>query len=129
MWTSDVPRHGTRRSCSADATERGTGPGVNDMRMPIQGDKAAGRPRTGQGTFRRIAGFAAPYRLLLAALLTLIVATALSETATPLIFRGIIDDGILKHNADTVLGLALVMALLAFADAGLQVWQRRVSAR
>jgi ATP-binding cassette subfamily B protein len=46
-----------------------------------------------------------------------------------LIYRAIIDDGILKHRGGVVVDLALLIAGLAVADAGLGLWQRWISSR
>jgi ATP-binding cassette subfamily B protein len=81
------------------------------------------------GIVRRIAGFARPYRRLLVLFLALIVVDVGLTAANPLIYRSIIDNGILKHNAHVVIQLALLVATLAVIDAGISLWQRWVSAR
>jgi ATP-binding cassette subfamily B protein len=81
------------------------------------------------GIFRRILRFAAPYRRVLLVFLALIVVGALISAAPPLIYRGIIDDGILPRNTGLVVELAVALAGLALADAALSLWQRWISAR
>ena len=81
------------------------------------------------GIFRRILRFAAPYRRILLVFLALIVVGALMSAAAPLIYRGIIDDGILSKNTGLIVELAAVLAGLALADAALSLWQRWISAR
>ena len=81
------------------------------------------------GIFRRILRFAAPYRRVLLVFLALIVVGALIGAAPPLIYRGIIDDGILPRNTGLVVELAVALAGLALADAALSLWQRWISAR
>jgi len=81
------------------------------------------------GILRRVVAFARPYRALLGLFLVLIVLDAVLGAANPLLFRSIIDDGIIKHNRGLVVDLALVVAVLAIVDAGLSLWQRWVSAR
>jgi len=81
------------------------------------------------GLTRRIFRFAAPYRRLLIVFLVLIVVDAIVTAANPLIYRAIIDDGILRHRRGVVVDLALVVGVLAVVDAGLSLWQRWVSAR
>ncbi|MHB8459744.1 MAG: ABC transporter ATP-binding protein [Candidatus Limnocylindrales bacterium] len=81
------------------------------------------------GIFRRILRFAAPYRRMLLVFLVLIVVGALMDAATPLIYRGIIDDGILPRNTGLVVELAVALAGLALADAALSLWQRWISAQ
>jgi ATP-binding cassette subfamily B protein len=81
------------------------------------------------GTFRRIVEFARPYRRELSIFIGIVVADALISVATPLLFRSIIDDGILKQNAGLVTALALVVAGLAVVDAGLSLGARWFSSR
>ncbi|HXQ43568.1 MAG TPA: ABC transporter ATP-binding protein [Acidimicrobiales bacterium] len=82
------------------------------------------------GIVRRITRFASPYKKMLGIFLVLIVLDAVIGAANPLIYRDIIDNGIVRHhNVHLIVGLALLVALLAVADAGLSLWQRWVSAR
>jgi len=81
------------------------------------------------GIWRRIVRAAAPYRRLLLVFLALIVADALASAANPLIYRAIIDDGILGRDGGLVVGLAALLAGLAIADASLSLIQRWISAR
>jgi ATP-binding cassette subfamily B protein len=81
------------------------------------------------GILRRIARFARPYRRMLAVFLVLIVLDALLSAANPLIYRAIIDDGILPRKSGVVVQLALVLGLLALTDVALSLWQRWISAR
>ena len=82
------------------------------------------------GIVGRIARFAAPYRRMLGVFLVLIMIDAVIGAANPLIYRDIIDNGIVKHHdVHLIVGLALLVGLLAIADAGLSLWQRWVSAR
>jgi ATP-binding cassette subfamily B protein len=81
------------------------------------------------GIVRRIAGFARPYRGALAVFLVLIVIDAIVGAINPLIYRAIIDDGILGHNVNLVAVLAGAVAGLAIFDAVLGLGQRWISAR
>ncbi len=81
------------------------------------------------GITRRIFAFARPYRRLLELFLVLIIVDAVLGAANPLLFRAIIDDGIIKHDSGLVVGLAFVVGGIAIVDAGLSLWQRWVSAR
>jgi ATP-binding cassette subfamily B protein len=81
------------------------------------------------GIVRRISAFARPYRRLLALFLGLIVFDVGLTAANPLIYRSIIDNGILKHKSHVVIELALLVATLAVVDAGISLWQRWVSSR
>jgi ATP-binding cassette subfamily B protein len=59
----------------------------------------------------------------------LIVVDSFVTAANPLIYRAIIDGGIVHHNTGFVVRLALLIAVLAIADAGLTLWQRWISSR
>jgi ATP-binding cassette subfamily B protein len=81
------------------------------------------------GIVRRIWQFAAPHRRMLAAFLVLIVLDAVAGAASPLIYRAIIDDGIIPQDQAVIVGLAIALAGLAFVDAALSLGQRWISAR
>ena len=81
------------------------------------------------GIVRRIWQFAAPHRRMLAAFLVLIVLDAVAGAASPLIYRAIIDDGIIPRDQAVIVGLAIGLAGLAFVDAALSLGQRWISAR
>jgi ATP-binding cassette subfamily B protein len=78
---------------------------------------------------RRIARFAMPYRRMLLVFVVLIVLDALLGAANPMVYRAIIDDGILPHNSGVVVQLAVLLAVLALSDVVLSLWQRWFSAR
>ncbi len=82
-----------------------------------------------RGTWKRILSFAAPYRHILAAFLALIVIDAVIGAANPLIYRKIINDGIVGQRSGLIVGLALLVGGLAIVDGGLSLVQRYVSAR
>ena len=92
-------------------------------------DESVTSQKLSAGILRRIAHFAVPYRRMLLVFLALIVLDALLSAANPLVYRAIIDDGILPHQSGVVVQLALLLALLAVSDAALSLWQRWISAR
>jgi ATP-binding cassette subfamily B protein len=92
-------------------------------------DDSVTRHRLAPGTTRRIVRFAAPYRGALAVFLLLIIVDAAIGTANPLIFRAIINDGIVRRHSNVIVALALLVAGLAVLDAGLSLGQRLVSSR
>jgi ATP-binding cassette subfamily B protein len=92
-------------------------------------DESVTSQKLSPGILRRIARFARPYRRMLLVFLALIVLDALLSAANPLIYRAIIDDGILPHNSGVVVQLALLLAVLALSDVVLSLWQRWISAR
>jgi ATP-binding cassette subfamily B protein len=101
------------------------GPSMRSFRR----DDSVKRHRLAPGTARRMAAFARPYRRMLAGFLALVVVDAAIGTANPLIFREIINGGIVHHNSRLVVGLALLVAALALVDAGLALGQRLLSSR
>jgi len=105
----------------------GAAAGWNLMRS-FRRDSSVTRQRLPKGIVRRILRFAAPWRKLLVVYLVLIVLDALVSAANPLLYRAIIDDGILKRRAGVVVDLALVVAGLAVANAVLSLFQRWISA-
>jgi ATP-binding cassette subfamily B protein len=82
-----------------------------------------------RGVVRRVLGYARPYRGLVIAFLITLVATSILTVAQPLVFRVIVDDGISVGNAGLVTWLAIVIAGLAVADAGIGIVSRWYSAR
>jgi len=103
--------------------------GGGKLMRSFRRDASVTAQKLSPGIFRRILRFAAPYRRMLLVFLALIVVGALLSAATPLIYRGIIDDGILLRNTGLVVQLAVALAALALADAALSLWQRWISAR
>ncbi|WP_079032253.1 ABC transporter ATP-binding protein [Streptomyces specialis] len=86
------------------------------------------RPFTRE-TFRRIARFARPHRAALVAFLLLSVVTALLAVATP-VLAGKVVDAITTDAAErTVVTLALLIAAIAVAEAGIGLLARLLSAR
>ncbi|NNN20257.1 MAG: ABC transporter ATP-binding protein [Acidimicrobiaceae bacterium] len=81
------------------------------------------------GLLRRIASFARPYKSMLAVFLVLIIFDAVVTASSPLIYRAIIDNGILKKNPSLIVKLALLVGFLALVDVGLSLWQRWISAQ
>ncbi len=81
------------------------------------------------GTGRRIAAFARPYTPQIAGFLVLVVVDAVLVVATPLLFKKIIDDGVLEGDRGLVTTIAFIVALLAVAEAALTLAQRWFSSR
>jgi ATP-binding cassette subfamily B protein len=72
--------------------------------------------------------FAVPYKRILAVFLPVVVLDAVISAINPLILRALIDNGIERHDADLVIGLACFAGGLALADALLSLTERRISA-
>ena len=92
-------------------------------------DQAVARQKLAPGTLRRIVEFARPYRRWLVVFLVFILIDAVLGAANPLIFKEIIDRGILRHRVSVVEWLAGLVALLAIIDAGVNLAMRWYSAR
>ena len=109
----------------------GGGGGANPyqlMRSMVR-DGSVTKEKLPKGTVRRIVRFAQPYRRLLGIFLVLIVIDSLATAAGPLLYRQIIDRGILKHNTEIVISLALIVAGLAVADGLANLGERWISAK
>lgn len=81
------------------------------------------------GTAKRMLAFAAPYKWLLALFLFVVVLDAAVGVINPLLYRDIINDGILKGNATLIVKLATLMACLGILDAGFGLTQSYLSAK
>jgi len=97
------------------------------LESAMQGDQ----PRRGvsRETLRRIWGFAQPHRATLLWFLLLSVIAATISVATPVLAGRVVDAIVEQQALGTVIGLALVIAVLAIADAGLGLVTRWQSAR
>jgi ATP-binding cassette, subfamily B, bacterial len=107
-------------------------PPIQVMRS-FRRDPEVVQKKLAKGTVRRIFRFAAPYKKWLITFLVIILVDAVVGVLNPLILKKIIDDGVAPGKAHgdpgLVLQLALIVAVLALADAGLTLWQRWYSAR
>lgn len=98
------------------------------MLRGLRRDRSVLRHQVKAGTAKRMLSFAKPYRKVLAYFMVVVVLDAFVAAINPLILRSIIDKGILGHNQSLVISLAAVAAGLAVIDAGLSLFERRVSA-
>ncbi|MFT3831840.1 MAG: ABC transporter ATP-binding protein [Micropruina sp.] len=85
--------------------------------------------RLAPGTRRRVPSYAGAYRRLIAMFLGLTVVDSLLVVASPLILQRLVDDGVIPGNAGLVIQLAVVVAVLALADAALTLVERWYSSR
>lgn len=81
------------------------------------------------GTGRRVLTYAGPYRKQIVVFLVLTVLDALLIVATPLLLKEIVDRGVAQQDSSLVVRLSLLVALIAFFDAGLSILLRWMSAR
>ena len=106
-----------------------SGPGMWMTYRSMTRDQSAKDAKLAPGTVRRIATYARPYRKQIGVFLVIVVISAQLVVAAPLLFRRIVDDGILAGNGALVTQLALVVAGIALLDAGLSLVERWYSAR
>ncbi|WP_250282665.1 ABC transporter ATP-binding protein [Frankia sp. CiP1_Cm_nod2] len=95
----------------------------------FQRDRSVVHQKLRPGTLRRIVGFARPYRRMLVGFLILIVISAALGATTPLVYKAIIDEGIVPGRVGVVEALAMLVGLIAVVDALLALAQRWFSAR
>ncbi|MBV9183543.1 MAG: ABC transporter ATP-binding protein [Acidobacteria bacterium] len=81
------------------------------------------------GTTKRTLLFAVPYAGLLALFLVVVVVDATIAMVNPLIYRQIINNGILKGNSALIIDLAVVVAILGLLDGLLGMTQTYLSSR
>ena len=91
-------------------------------------DSSVAKKKLAPGTGRRILAFARPYKRQISFFLVLVVIDAVLAVALPLLFKVLIDDGVLKGDRGVVITVALVAAGLAVVDALLTLAQRWLSA-
>jgi len=80
-------------------------------------------------TLRRILAFARPHRRLLAGFLALSVVLAVLAVATPVLAGRVVDVIVTGGTEGTVVRLAVLIAVIALAEAGLSILNRWLSAR
>jgi ATP-binding cassette subfamily B protein len=95
----------------------------------LRADRSVLNKSVRKGTWRRMLRFVWPYRFILIGFLLVVVLDAVVSVVNPLIYRDVINNGILGRNAGLVIRLALLLAGLAVFDAGLGIVQRWVSSR
>ena len=106
----------------------GGGGGYGLMRQ-MRRDSSVVQQEITKGTAKRMLTFARPYTRILIFFMVVVVIEAVITVANPLLFREIINEGIAKHDTQLIVSLALVVAALAVADAGLSIAERWVSAK
>jgi ATP-binding cassette subfamily B protein len=81
------------------------------------------------GTFKRIVGYAKPYKIYIAFFLATVVVDAVLIISTPLMLRKLIDDAVIPGDSSLVTTLALIDGGLAILDAVFNIVGRWFSAR
>lgn len=81
------------------------------------------------GTAKRTLLFAVPYLGLLAWFLLVVIVDASIGIVNPLIYRQIINNGILKGNSELIIHLAVIVAVLGLFDGALGMTQTYLSSK
>lgn len=81
------------------------------------------------GTVKRIFSFARPYRTNIFIYLATVVIDAGLIVATPLLLKRLIDEGVIPKDPTVVTNLAILVGLLAIADAAINMLGRYFSSR
>src|SRR5690606_11125860 len=92
------------------------------LRSAMQANNA--RRSVGRDTVRRVAQFARPHRRVIVAFLVLATVSAVLGVLSPILAGWAVDAIIKGASTSRVVGLALVIALVALADAGFGLWGR-----
>lgn len=101
---------------------------VHVMRSMSKGGDL-GDQRLTRGTLSRVLAYARPFRGMIAVFVVVVIVQAALAIAPPLLFREIIDRGVLAGDGRLVVRLALVVAAVAVGNAGLALLQRWCSSR
>jgi len=107
--------------------DRGAGHGSSFR--SLSRDESVRDHKLAPGTFRRILGFAGPFRRQILIFLALVIITSVLVVVSPLLLKTLIDDGVIPGDRDTVTRLALLVAGVAVLEAFLSIFQRWFSAR
>ena len=107
----------------------GGGMGGGRMMRSLSKDEEIKGYKIGEGTARRVLGYARPYTGMLTLFLVTIVVGAVIGVAPPLLLQRIIDDGVLQGNTRVVVTLAIVVGVLAIADVAIGLLQTWCSSR
>jgi ATP-binding cassette subfamily B protein len=99
------------------------------MMGALRADRSVLKTEVRKGTWRRMVRFVLPYRWILTAFLVVVVLDAVISVLNPLIYREIINGGILGRDTGIVIRLALLLAGLSVLDAGFSILQRWISAK
>ncbi len=91
-------------------------------------DPALKQHKLNQGTVRRVLGYGAPFKALLGVFLVAVVLDAAMGILPPLLFKTIIDRGVLRHDVGVVVRYAGIVAVIAVVDAAVGVVERWCSA-
>ncbi|HET9184042.1 MAG TPA: ABC transporter ATP-binding protein [Candidatus Angelobacter sp.] len=92
-------------------------------------DSSVLKQKVKPGTAKRTLSFAAPYARLLSLFLGVVIVDASIGIANPLIYREIINNGILKGNSYLIIQLAVLVGILGLLDGALGLAQTYLSSK
>jgi ATP-binding cassette subfamily B protein len=92
-------------------------------------DPSVAKQKLAKGSLSRILRFARPYRSWLTTLVVLLAVDAVIGAVNPLLFKAIIDRGILRSDRGVVVTLALIVGAIAVLDALLSLVEQYFSSR
>lgn len=95
----------------------------------LTADQSVKDQRLKPGTVKRIASYAKPYKSSLIFFLLTVIVDAVLIITSPLLLKRLIDDGVIPGNPGLVTQLALLVGLIAIADALFSMIGRWFSAR
>ena len=95
----------------------------------MSSDQSVKHQRLKAGTLKRIFRFAMPYRKYLFIFIGTVIVDAILVVATPLLLKALVDDGVVPGRSDVVTKFAVIVALLAIADAAFNMLGRWFSSR
>ncbi|MFM7542954.1 MAG: ABC transporter ATP-binding protein [Actinomycetales bacterium] len=95
----------------------------------LTSDQSVKDQRLKPGTATRIARYAAPYRASLIFFLATVVIDALLVVTSPLLLKRLIDQGVVPSDSKVVTQMALLVGLVALADAAFSLVGRWFSSR
>lgn len=95
----------------------------------LRQDASVTKERIKPETTRRVLKFAASYTWPLVFFLLLVIAHAVLGVINPLLYREIINKGILQRHAQLIMELAALAGGIALLDAGVGLWQAYLAAR
>jgi ATP-binding cassette, subfamily B, bacterial len=105
------------------------GSGMGPVWRHMRTDRSVTEQKLARDTLRRVVGFAGPHRGPITLFLLLTVVDASLVVVSPLVMKGIVDQGILKDDIGLVVALAGLMAAVAVVDALLAVAMGYLSSR
>ena len=96
---------------------------------PLGQDPSVLKQKVKPGTAKRTLAYALPYTGLLAVFLLVVIVDASITIINPLLFRQIINNGILKGNAPLIIHLAIIVGCLGLFDGVLGIAQTFLSSK